>query len=189
MHKTSAWPLALVYAALIVFASLFPFYGWRAQGISPEVFLWARSRRRTGPGSTSPSTWSAMRPWAFCWRWRCCAPAGRASAVPLAALAGLLLSLCMEFLQIYLPKRVPSNLDLVLNAAGTLCGALLAALLERLGAIDHWSRFRDALVRRRRARRAGAAGAVALGAAVPGGRSRSAWARCSSAWSWRWPSC
>ena len=30
MHKTSAWPLALVYAALIFFASLFPFNGWRA---------------------------------------------------------------------------------------------------------------------------------------------------------------
>ena len=39
MHKTSAWPLALVYAALIVFASLFPFMGWRAQGIPPWVFL------------------------------------------------------------------------------------------------------------------------------------------------------
>jgi glycopeptide antibiotics resistance protein len=45
----------------------------------------------------------------------------------------------MEFLQIYLPRRVPSNLDLVLNAAGTWLGALLAALLERWGAIDRWS--------------------------------------------------
>ena len=34
MQKTSAWPLSLVYAALIVFASLFPFDGWRAQGIA-----------------------------------------------------------------------------------------------------------------------------------------------------------
>ena len=39
MHKTSAWPLAWVYAALVVFASLFPFTGWRDQGISPLVFL------------------------------------------------------------------------------------------------------------------------------------------------------
>ena len=35
MDKTTAWPLALVYAALIVFASLFPFEGWRAQGLAP----------------------------------------------------------------------------------------------------------------------------------------------------------
>ena len=42
MHKTSAWPLALTYTALIVFASLFPFDGWREQGIDPLVFLLAR---------------------------------------------------------------------------------------------------------------------------------------------------
>src|SRR6218665_3381665 len=35
MRQSSAGPLALSYAALIVFASLFPFEGWRAQGIDP----------------------------------------------------------------------------------------------------------------------------------------------------------
>ena len=39
MHKTSAWPLAAIYAVLIVFASLFPFSGWRAQGLEPWMFL------------------------------------------------------------------------------------------------------------------------------------------------------
>jgi hypothetical protein len=34
LHKSSAWPLALLYAALIVYASLYPFAGWRDQGIS-----------------------------------------------------------------------------------------------------------------------------------------------------------
>lgn len=42
MRQTSAWPLALVYSLLIVFASLFPFDGWRAQGIDPRVFLFAK---------------------------------------------------------------------------------------------------------------------------------------------------
>ena len=42
MRNTTAWPLALVYGLLIVFASLFPFDGWRAQGIDPSVFLFAR---------------------------------------------------------------------------------------------------------------------------------------------------
>ena len=37
MHKTSAWPLAEAYAALIVYASLYPFSGWRDQGISPSM--------------------------------------------------------------------------------------------------------------------------------------------------------
>ena len=34
LHRSSAWPLALLYAALIAFASLFPFSGWRDQELS-----------------------------------------------------------------------------------------------------------------------------------------------------------
>ena len=32
MHKTSAGPLALAYGVLVVYASLYPFEGWRLQG-------------------------------------------------------------------------------------------------------------------------------------------------------------
>ena len=39
MRKTSAWPLAWVYAALIVYASLYPFDNWRDQGLAPWSFL------------------------------------------------------------------------------------------------------------------------------------------------------
>ncbi len=38
-HKSAAWPLALSYAALIVSASLFPFSGWRDQGLAPWSYL------------------------------------------------------------------------------------------------------------------------------------------------------
>ena len=41
MHKTSAWPLSQAYAALIIYASLYPFSGWRDQGIAPWEFLWS----------------------------------------------------------------------------------------------------------------------------------------------------
>ncbi|KAB2899498.1 MAG: VanZ family protein [Burkholderiaceae bacterium] len=143
MHKTIAWPLALIYAALIVFASLFPFDGWREQGISPWVFLSAR---------IPPPYWTwfdinvnvlGYAPLGFLLALALLRTGWPRAAVPLAALAGALLALCMEFLQIYLPQRVSSSMDLLLNAAGTLAGALVAALLERWGAIDHWSRFRD----------------------------------------------
>ena len=40
--RSSAWTLAAIYAALIVFASLFPFEGWRVQGVNPWVFLTAQ---------------------------------------------------------------------------------------------------------------------------------------------------
>ena len=63
-------------------------------------------------------------------------------AVLLAALGAALLSFTMEALQSYLPIRVASNLDFGLNAAGGVLGALAAYVLERLGAIDRWRRFR-----------------------------------------------
>ncbi len=143
MHKTSAWPLALIYAALIVFASLFPFEGWREQGISPWVFFTAR---------IPPPYWTwfdvnlnvaGYAPLGFLLALALLRTGWPRAAVPAAALAGALLSFAMEYLQIYLPRRVPSNMDLALNAAGALLGALAAALLERLGAIARWSRFRE----------------------------------------------
>ena len=147
MNKTTAWPLALAYVALVVFASLFPFEGWREQGISPWVFLTAHM---------PPPYWTKFdvginvvgyMPLGFLLALALLRTGWPRMAVPFvvlcAALAAALLSLCMEFLQIYLPQRVSSNMDLALNAAGALAGALAAALLERLGAIARWSRLRE----------------------------------------------
>ena len=38
-HRSSASPLALLYAALIVYASLYPFSGWRLPGVPLLSFL------------------------------------------------------------------------------------------------------------------------------------------------------
>ena len=50
--------------------------------------------------------------------------------------------LAMESLQTYLPSRVPSNVDLLLNTLGGCLGACFAWVLERTGLIDRWSRLR-----------------------------------------------
>jgi len=149
-YKTSAWPLGQAYMALIVYASLYPFAGWRIQGIAPWEFLFsgwprywtgfdvaaniagyaplgfllalAHLRRAHGDGG---------RPWA------------KAAALAVAAAVSLALSFCMEALQTFLPARVPSNVDFGLNVLGALLGALLAVALEWSGAIDHWTRFRE----------------------------------------------
>ena len=142
MSKTSAWPLALIYTALIVFASLFPFDGWRAQGIDPLVFLLAPLPPPYWTGFDIATNVVGYAPLGFLLVLAMLRSGWGRGAVLLATLVGMLLSLVMEFLQIYLPRRVPSNLDLLLNAAGTLAGALSAALLERLGAIDRWSDFK-----------------------------------------------
>lgn len=140
--RSSAWTLAAVYAVLVVFASLFPFEGWRVQGVNPLVFLTARIPPPYWTWFDVNTNIAGYVPLGFLlalgllrdgWRVRW--------AVPVAALLGTLLSLSMEFLQIYLPQRVPSNLDLSLNAGGALAGALLAALLERVGGLQRWSQF------------------------------------------------
>lgn len=143
MHKTSAWPLALIYAALIVFASLFPFDGWRTQGVDPQVFLFAKIPPPYWTWFDINTNVAGYAPLGFLLALALLRTGWTRSAVPVAFLAGTLLSLTMEFTQIYLPRRVPSNMDLVLNSAGTLLGALLAELLEKMGAIARWSRFRD----------------------------------------------
>ena len=143
MHKTSAWPLALVVAALIVFASLFPFIGWRNQGISPGVFLTATLPPPYWTGFDLAINVAGYAPLGFLLALALLRTGRGLLAVPLALGAGAVLSLLLEFLQIYLPQRVPSNLDLVLNMAGAFLGALSAALLEHWGAIDRWSRFRN----------------------------------------------
>ena len=143
MFKTSAWPLALLYTALIVFASLFPFEGWREQGISPWVFA-------TAPLPPPYWTWFDVNinvigyaPLGFLLALGGLRSGLRQWAIPVAVLCGAALSLSMEFLQIYLPRRVPSNLDFVLNATGVLLGALVASALEWLGGLDRWSVFRE----------------------------------------------
>ena len=141
-HRTVAWPLALIYGALIVFASLFPFEGWRSQGISPLEFLLARIPPPYWTWLDVHINLAGYAPLGFLLALALMRTGWPRAAVVLALLAGSLLSLAMEYLQIFLPQRVPSNLDLVLNSAGTLAGALAAALLERLGAIARWSRFR-----------------------------------------------
>jgi len=142
-HRSSAAPLAWLYAALIVYASLYPFTGWHPPGVSPLAFL--------------------TLPWPHWWTWFDLVtnllgyiPFGALvfgalvrSDVPvrpsmlLACAAGTLLSLAMEFLQNFLPQRVSSNVDLGVNALGTLIGVLLAWLAHVRGVVERWQVARD----------------------------------------------
>jgi VanZ family protein len=142
-HRSSAAPLAWMYAALIVYASLYPFTPWRWPGASPLAFLslpWSRwwtwfdlvsnllgyvplgalifgAQVRSG-GASKPAMWFAF-------------------------VAGTGLSLSMELLQNFLPQRVASNVDLGLNAAGTLIGAVLGLWVHVRGGIERWQAARD----------------------------------------------
>ncbi|WP_137895636.1 VanZ family protein [Ramlibacter sp. 2FC] len=140
-HKSSAWPLALIYAALIVYASLYPFADWRDQGLAPWSFLWA-PLPRYWTGFDLAANVVGYGPLGFLLALGLLRTRPRWPAVALATLAGGGLSLLLESLQAYLPVRVSSNLDLGLNLLGAGAGAAVAWTLERLGALDRWSRFR-----------------------------------------------
>lgn len=140
--RSSALSLALLFAALVVYASLYPFEGWQWPRGPVWVFL--------------------LSPWPRYWTWFDLL-ANLAGYVPLGFLLSLgllrtgvgrwawflavvlagLLSLGVELAQHFLPKRVPSNLDWGLNIAGASMGAGAAWLLERMGGLHRWARFRD----------------------------------------------
>jgi hypothetical protein len=60
-----------------------------------------------------------------------------------AVLLPSLLSLVLELTQNYLPGRVPSALDWVLNTAGAALGVLLVALADSLGLTLRWQAVRE----------------------------------------------
>ena len=142
--KTTAWPLALMMICLVVYASLYPFSGWRDQGISPLRFLSA-PLPQYWTGFDVATNLLGYAPLGFLLA-LAALRSRRLSrtfwAITLAVLASALLSLSMETLQSYLPSRVSSNVDLALNTLGAWLGACCAWALQITGLVDRWSRFR-----------------------------------------------
>lgn len=141
--RTTALPLALMAAALVMYASLYPFEGWR----------WP-------PGVGAIDLW--LLPWPP-WRDRFDEFANFAGYVPVGALLygawarsghrvgaslastlalALALSYGVEFAQQFMPSRVPSLKDCAFNLAGAMLGALLAAAVQTLGWVDRWQSLR-----------------------------------------------
>jgi VanZ family protein len=118
--------LAVAYLLLVAYASLYPFSEWRFPNEDVRNFLTAPWPRFL--------TWSdvALNVLAYL-------PVGMLLALvlmpymrrSLAATAAMLLAAAMslgfEYVQIYLPPRIPSNVDLLFNAIGAALGAALAA--------------------------------------------------------------
>ena len=157
VDRSSAVPLAWAWVALIVYASLFPFSGWRWP---PGVAAWELLRLpwpRYFIAFDITSNLLAYAPLgllAAVARLRHGAPLARALAGALALGTGL--SYAMELTQQLLAQRVPSALDWVLNTAGASLGALLALLAQRLGLLRRWQAARERWLER------GHAGALAL---------------------------
>lgn len=141
MHKSSAWPLAGVYAVLIVYASLYPFDQWRDQELVPWSFV-THPWTRYWSGFDVVSNWLGYVPLGFWLTLGALRSGVQRASVRYSVMAAAGLSFVLESLQSYLPARVPSLLDFSLNTAGAWGGASAAHALEHLGWLDRWSRFR-----------------------------------------------
>jgi glycopeptide antibiotics resistance protein len=128
-----AAPLLLaVVVALIVYVSLFPFR-FAADGPSMVEALgrltWARAGR-----SEMLNNVLLYLPFGFCAALLVEPRFGRIPGLLAAALAGAMLSLCMELLQASVEVRVSSLKDLSLNSLGAFAGAILGSTWHALGA-------------------------------------------------------
>lgn len=141
-RPTAAWPLSWLYAGLVIYASLYPFEGWRVQGIAPWSFLLA-PLPRYWTGFDVVSNVLGYAPLGFLACVAVLRMRPRWPAVLVATALALLLSLVLESFQMFLPMRVPSNVDWALNVLGAWLGALLARALALWGLVAGWSRWRD----------------------------------------------
>ena len=142
-HHSSASPLALLFAALIVYASLYPFTGWRVPGVSPFAFLALPWPRWWTSFDLISNLFGYLPLGALVFGALVRTGSNARLAFGLALVGGTLLSLTMEFLQNYLPSRVSSNVDLGLNSLGTLLGAGLGWLVHQRGGVERWQAARD----------------------------------------------
>ncbi|HEY4318045.1 MAG TPA: VanZ family protein [Herbaspirillum sp.] len=119
----------LAYAFLIVYASWYPFSGWRDLGIHPLAFLgtpfpYYRTSFDIATNVAGYAPFGLLLVLAMHPRLK------GLLAVLAATLTAALMSCVMEAVQTYLPTRVSSNLDLCTNTAGALLGALAGAGLR-----------------------------------------------------------
>jgi VanZ family protein len=121
--------LVLIFIALIVYGSLFPFSGWTNSSVSLFSFLgsWPTVLEKAdliqnvlayAPLGLFTVIWlmKSMRFW---------------PALMRATLMGGVLSFVMESIQQFLPSRMASTSDLAMNLLGTFAGGLAAAFLTQ----------------------------------------------------------
>jgi VanZ family protein len=142
MHKSAAWPLTWMYCTLVVYASLYPFTDWRDQGIAPWAFL-AAPLPRYWTGFDVAINIVGYLPLGALLAWLALRTRHRVPPAWLALACGTLLSLVLETLQSYLPQRVASREDWLLNTLGTLAGALTALYLAQRGGVARWDRWQQ----------------------------------------------
>jgi VanZ family protein len=142
--RSSTVPLALAAVVLVVYASLYPFTGWRWPPGHSLLQLMALPWPRYFPHFDIFANLFGYMPVGAIF---CIAALRHGTPVVPALAIGVLapsaLAFSMEVLQNFLPERVPSRLDWALNTAGAGMGASIAALLHGSGLLEYLQALRD----------------------------------------------
>lgn len=118
----------LMYAFLIVYASLYPFSNWTDLGLKPWAFL-TMSMPYYWTGFDVLTNIIGYVPFGALVVLALYPHARGVAAALIALLCGALLSGAMEAAQTFLPNRVSSNLDFFTNVGGSGIGALAGVML------------------------------------------------------------
>lgn len=136
---------ALAYILVIIYASLQPFVDWRVLPGDFGDFLFEPWPRWITVDDVL-FNFAAYLPLGFLLALAMRSRRGTRAAVALAAITCIALSFALEAVQQYLPTRIASNADLLVNGCGGMVGALIALLFspgQRLGQTmaqlrSHW---------------------------------------------------
>lgn len=138
--------LLAAYALILVYASLYPLAGWRSPGPGGAAF-WLHPWPQFVTAFDVAANVAVYIPLGALVVFALPRRTGTLLAITLAGSIGMIVSFALEQTQAYLPARVASHLDWMLNIGGGFVGALGAALTRSrtqatLGEIrDRW--FRD----------------------------------------------
>ena len=143
-RQSSATWLLLAYLALVVYASLYPFWPWRwPPGLSLEMVLRLPWPKYFGAFDQQANLLGYLPLGLLGFAAALRSGLGLRGGLLLGLLPWPLLSLLLEILQYFLPGRVPSLADWLLNSAGALLGVVLGLLLNAFGGLRRWQDARD----------------------------------------------
>ena len=128
--STLARYLFVAYLLLVVYASLHPFSGWRDRGLPAFAFLTASFNRPVPAFDVFLNVLGYM-PLGFLAVLAAYPRLRGAPGLAFGVACSALASFVLESLQVYLPTRTASNLDLIANTAGGALGAFAALAATR----------------------------------------------------------
>nr|WP_295084274.1 VanZ family protein [uncultured Roseateles sp.] len=138
-RQSSATWLLLAYLALVVYASLYPFWPWTwPPGMALPDLIGLPWPRYFGTFDMQANVLGYLPLGLLSFAAALRSGWGLRGSLALGLLLAPVLSFVMESLQYFLPGRVPSSLDWLLNVGGAWAGVALGAVLHAFGGLRRW---------------------------------------------------